>query len=91
MSMDKPVVNLHCHRSVLRGDMKQFLDDLCVEWGFCIPTEDMERIAALSPLTADQFTDELLRADGFVPEHELQWRRKLKRRFTKQFGSDVIN
>ena len=64
----------------------QLLDDLCREWGFCIPARAFEQISACRNLTADQFATEVLRAEGFNPEYERMWRSKLEQRFIERFG-----
>jgi hypothetical protein len=73
-------------QETLRG----FLEELCVNWGFCIPREEADRIARLEQLTADKFANELLLAEGFIPEYELEWRRRIRRRFIEKFGTDTI-
>ena len=74
----------------LQQRLQLFMHVLCADWGFCLPPEDVERISSLRPLTSDQFAIEVLRAEGFIPENEAQWRRKLRHRFSDQFGSEVI-
>jgi hypothetical protein len=74
----------------LKKDLGDLLDTLCVEWGFCIPPSDFDRIVARQRLTADEFAAEVLRAEGFNPEYEKQWHRKIKRRFTDRFGEAAL-
>jgi hypothetical protein len=62
------------------------LDEMCLEWGFCLPPADRERIASSRSLTADEFAAEVLRAEGFDPEYELSWYRKVRQRFIDRFG-----
>ena len=73
----------------LEKDLGDLLTKLCVEWGFCIPPSDFHRIAASQCLDAAEFATEVLRAEGLDPEYELQWFRKIKRRFVEQFGESV--
>jgi len=57
-----------------------------VEWGFCVGPADLDRIAARPRLTADKFATEVLKAEGFNPEHEKHWHGKIKRRFIDWSG-----
>jgi hypothetical protein len=73
--------------SSLEKRLSDLLTALCVEWGFCIPPDDFDRIASSQHLTADEFATEVLKAEGFDhPEYELRWHRKIKRRFIDRFG-----
>ena len=67
--------------------LQYLLDDLCVEWGFCIPSDDAARIAASNILDADEFAVAVLRAEGMVPEYEKKWRHLIKERFKERFGT----
>jgi hypothetical protein len=73
----------------LEKELDALLTKLCIEWGFCIPPADFRRIATSRRLSADEFADEVLRAEGFDPEYELHWFRKIKRRFIDQFGECI--
>ncbi len=55
----------------------RLLSDLCRIYGFCLPPTENQRIAALSGLTPESLADEVLKAEGFVPEYEKQWRKEL--------------
>jgi hypothetical protein len=66
--------------------LRDLLDWLCVEWGFCIPPGDRDRIATMQHLDAEKFAAEVLRAEGFNPEYERVWLRKIKHRFHEKFG-----
>jgi len=65
------------------------LDELCVDWGFCIPPGDIDRIAQSERLEADEFAAEVLRVEGMAPEHEAKWFRHIRQRFVERFGSSV--
>ncbi|MCL1036279.1 hypothetical protein L2750_03830 [Shewanella submarina] len=69
--------------------VEYLLKDLCVEWGFCIPTSDAERIKAKEFIEADSFACEVLSAEGMNPEYEVQWRKKIRNRFIEQFGQEI--
>lgn len=73
----------------LQNDLSRLLVELCEEWGFCIPPDDRARIAASPGMDAAEFAAEVLRAEGFDPEHENHWRRKIERCFIERFGGSV--
>ena len=54
----------------LEDRLSHLLQELCIDWGFCIPPADARRIASTTPLTADQFAYAVLTAEGFVAEYE---------------------
>ena len=73
----------------LEERLSHLLYELCVDWGFCIPPADAQRIASMKILTADQFAHAVLTAEGFVAEHEKQWFRQIRQRFVDRFGQDI--
>jgi hypothetical protein len=73
----------------LERDLRDLLHWLCVEWGFCIPPNDRDRIATSQQLDAATFAAEVLLAEGLNPECERSWVRKIKHRFVEQFGEVV--
>jgi hypothetical protein len=78
-------------KSSLERELRLLLDWLCVVWGFCIPPKDYDRIAASEHLDAAEFAAEVLRAEGFNPEHEPYWMRHIKHRFVEHFGSKSVS
>jgi hypothetical protein len=83
--MAKPAANTRFERQ-----LRCLLRDLCVELGFCIPPSDIERIATVQHLTAEEFADEVLRAEGFNPDYEEKWRRNIRQRFIDRFGARIL-
>ncbi len=75
--------------ALLERQVRRLLNELCVDWGFCIPRTDIDRIARSKHLEAGEFAAEVLRAEGMVPENEANWLRRIKQRFTRRFGSSV--
>lgn len=73
----------------MNKEIKYLLKDLCVEWGFCIPSVDAEKIANMQKLEADEFACLVLEAEGMKPEYEKQWRRKIRDIFIEKFGDEV--
>lgn len=52
----------------LRNEIRGLLSRLCIEVGYCIPSEAAERLEADPPLTAKEFTDAVFCAEGLHPE-----------------------
>jgi hypothetical protein len=75
--------------SSLEEHLSHLLYELCVDWGFCIPPADAQRIASTKTLTAEQFAHAVLTAEGFVPECESWWFKKIRQRFVRRFGREI--
>lgn len=73
-------------RPSLEKDLRDLLGASCVELGFCIPTADRDRIASSERIAADEFAADALRAESFDPDVDLDWLRRIERRFTDRFG-----
>ena len=54
------------------------LYELCVGYGYCLPPEDQARLVADAPQTIDEFTDDVMRAEGMDPLLEKQRRREVR-------------
>lgn len=74
----------------LEQALADLLGELCVEWGFCLPPASHDRIVASRAITADEFAVAVLAWEGLDPEHEVAWRRKLRRRFIDRFGGSSV-
>jgi hypothetical protein len=71
----------------LENDLEKFLNELCIDWGFCLPSDKRRRIADRKDWDAREFALEILRTEGFDhPEYEIEWVRRLSARFKKRFG-----
>jgi hypothetical protein len=75
--------------SSLEARLSHLLYELCVDWGFCIPPADVERIASTKTRTADQFAYAVLTAEGFGAEQETRWFVKIRQRFVDRFGQEL--
>lgn len=82
---------LHKDTPPMEREIRYLLYDVCVNWGFCIPPVEADRISFLKSLTADQFANDIIIAEGMNPEIEDQWVKKFKRIFEERFGSDEID
>ena len=63
------------------GEILALLDQICDEQGLCMPPPARARIAAMQPLGAEAFAEEVMRAEGFDPEHESETKAHLIRLF----------
>jgi hypothetical protein len=61
------------------------LYDLCVDYGFCLPPQENERLKAEPPTEVDAFTDAVFVAEGMDPSGDLHLRRLVKKRVAKAF------
>ncbi len=75
----------------MERELKYLLADLCVIWGFCIPSEDIEEISTAEYYYADNFAKDVVESDGMNPESEIKWVKRIAKRFTERFGSDEID
>ena len=75
--------------SSLEDQLSHLLYELCVDWGFCIPPADAQRIVSTKPLTADQFAYAVLTAEGFVADCETRWFEQIRQRFVDMFGEEI--
>ena len=73
----------------LESDLREFLDELCVEWGFCIRPGPYNEISRSSSLSAEGFAGAVLQAEGMNPVYEQKWFRRLSDRFAERFGEFV--
>lgn len=63
------------------GKILALIDRLCDEQGLCMPPPDRARIAAMTPLGAQAFAEEVLAAEGFDPENEAERKQQLVQMF----------
>ena len=75
----------------LEREIEYLLYDLCVDWGFCIPSLDAERIATQTSYTAEKFAIDVLVAEGMNPEYERKWLKRISGKFVERFGSDEVS
>jgi hypothetical protein len=57
------------------------LERICDEQGLCMPPPERKRIAALQPLGAEAFAEEVLAAEGFDPESDSETKQRLMQLF----------
>ena len=72
----------------MENEIKSLLDELCIELGFCLPPEAIDKITSKRRFEADQFTREVILAEGMNPELEKQHFKSIKRKFTERYGNE---
>jgi hypothetical protein len=65
-----------------RDKILYLLDELCRTMGYCLAPTEKHRISEIAGLSAETFTDEILKASGFLSEHEKQKRREIEARIS---------
>ena len=75
----------------MERELKYLLADLCVKWGFCISSEEIEKISRAESYFAEEFGWDLVAAEGMNPDHETKWIKKIARIFRMRFGGDSIH
>lgn len=56
----------------------ELLYTLCVDWGFCLPFADTQRILNDPPSDAEAFTEAVYRAEGMGPNFRPDQREKIR-------------
>lgn len=75
----------------LEKEIRKYLDEICVELGFCLPPHEIENLASRDYYEADKFVRDIFLAEEMNPDLELNLFRKVKKRFTDRFGGEVGN
>ena len=70
----------------MKQELIKFLNNLCTEWGFCLPPDKISELSKLKNPEAPEFARLVLEAECMNPETELEWFRKIRNRFNEQFG-----
>ena len=73
----------------MERELVYLLYDLCVKWGFCIPPEDFEQISKMDYYHAEDFAEDVVKAEGM--EGYTSWTSRISERFKERFGSDEID
>jgi hypothetical protein len=63
------------------ADILALLDRICDEQGFCMPPPDRARIAAIQPLGAESFAEEVMLAEGFDSQNDAETKQRLIQMF----------
>lgn len=83
----RPNWNMSSHVSEIR----RFLDKICVDFGFCLPQADVDRLSSRDEYVADDFIREIFEIEGLNPDLNLRLFRQVKVQFTDKYGNKYIN
>ncbi len=73
----------------LVDDLEILLSDLCTEWDFCSQISAVDLVAHGKTLRALDFTNAVLAAEGMNPKNDVNWARRIKRKFVQRYGQSV--
>jgi len=90
MPTKRPKVWTAKRRENLAEDIDLLIGDLCTRWGFCNDLLAKDLFEDRSVITAEGFADAVLKAEGWDPEIDTHWRRKIKRAFVDRYGQAEI-
>ncbi len=70
--------------------IKLLLDELCIDWGFCLPQKVQDKIGKLKQVNADEFACLVLEAEEMSVELNEGHRRKIRNKFRDCFGNELV-
>jgi hypothetical protein len=73
------------------ADLDLLLGDLCARWGFCNRLAGIDLLDSNGSVTADDFAEHVLLAEGMDPSLEIDWRRAMKRVFVARFSGPEVS
>jgi len=73
----------------LEAEIKSFLDEICLDMGFCLSPKDIEFMLSRKQYIADDFIREIFDIEGLSPDLELKLFRQVKKRFTDRYGNEL--
>ena len=62
------------------------LDELCTQFGLCLPADDRDRLARRDWTRADELADAVFEADGIAPQFDLALWRNVRNRIALTFN-----
>jgi len=78
------------NQQTLAQRLDWLLEDVCVDFGFCVSLKSAVLLREDKQLTAQDFADAVLIAEGMTPEYEKHWRNALADAFRKRFGAEAV-
>lgn len=75
----------------MERELIYLLSDLYVKWGFCIPPDSFDRISKMEYYYVDDFTLDVLEAEGVETAYETVWKKKISEKFKERFGDVKID
>ncbi len=75
----------------MEREINYLLVDLCVIWGFCIPSKDQIEISKAEYYSSEDFAKDVVDAEGMNSEYEKKWVKKITGKFKERFGGNEID
>lgn len=75
----------------MERELIYLLYDLCVKWGFCIPSDDFDQISKMEYYDADGFAMDVVKAEGMDAHPGAEWVIRIAERFRERFGTNEID
>ncbi len=75
----------------MERELTYLLYDLAVKWGFCIPSEDFDKISKMRIYVAIDFAMDVVMAEGLDVHIDAYWVKRIEERFKVRFGTDRID
>lgn len=75
----------------LKIEMRKYLNDICVDLGFCLPPKEIDELISRNEYEVNQFVKEIFAIENMDPNFELQLFRQVKKMFTDRFGAQIID
>ncbi|CAL2101533.1 conserved protein of unknown function [Tenacibaculum sp. 190130A14a] len=73
----------------MERELIYLLVDLCVKWGFCIPSDSFEKISKMDYYKDKDFAMDVVEAEGL--DGYSSWVNKISERFRERFGTNEID
>ena len=77
---------LVAERERLAIEVQQLLDELCIDFGLCLPPREQQRLREAPPLEVDAFTDAVLTAEGMDPLLDRRLRKQARERVLRRIS-----
>ena len=76
--------------SLSSKEVERLLSKLCVELGFCLPPEEIERLGSTPPQSVNAFVEAVFRAEQLDPAvADTQLVRRVRDRVTQAFNTST--
>lgn len=76
-------------QQTMEAELKKLLGELCLNQGFCLPSNEVKNIISKKHLYAEEFTKLVLVGEGMNPEIEIRHFRNIKRIFSDLYGNEL--
>ena len=73
----------------MERELTYLLSDLCIKWGFCIPSDSIEQISKMDYYNDKDFAMDVVEAEGM--NGYSSWENRITERFRERFGTNEIS